>query len=276
MSIVSDIQTLIATPIEAVARLAEIGERITAGPPLNEHPPVAATAISSPTTCFVDGWWIHATRHPAHPARVGGPVSTFSTVVHSCDMLPNELAALIIAWTTKPGAGNAANFVIGPTAAEGVLQFVPINRNANHAGGPGHGVFVDGAGRTYHPNIATVGIEIHCAGGVRRVNGQWRLVEDGVAHGMVLPDADVIPDPQRAGRGVHRVTDYQYERLEALLHDLDQVQVPMPAGLVSKSMGEAVPSWAVPKSARVVGHVSLDPEHRSDPWGPTMTWLRAR
>lgn len=272
----ADVDKLVAIAADEVAtmaRLARIGTTDTAGP---DHPPEIVDVVSEPHPCWVDGWWAHATRHPAHPARIGGPISPFAVVWHSCDMLPEEFDALIVAYTTKPGAGNAATFLIGPTPVEGVVQFCPITRNANHAGGKGHGVFLDNARREYHPNLAAIGIEIHCAGGVRLVAGEWRLVEGGVAHGRPIPSVDVISDPQRPDRGWHRVTDYQYERAAALRADLELVLAPAPAGLIAKSVVELAPSWALTKNGRDVGHVTLDAANRSDPWPPTMAWLRNR
>jgi hypothetical protein len=154
------------------------------------------------------------------------------------------------------------------------VQCIPIDRNGNHAGGPDHGAFV-APGESWHPNLVSVGIELHCAGGVQRIGGQWRLVESGKAHGTPLPDADVIQDPVRAGRGWHKVTDAQYERLESLLADLDRALKPAPQGLLASSTHESPPSWGVGRG-RIVGHVSLDAKNRSDPWPPTMQWLTSR
>lgn len=235
---------------------------------------LVGAAMSDP--CWTDGWWAHATKRPAHHGRVGGPIWPFSVVVHTCDMVPEDFAALITAWTSQPGVGACAHFVIGASQLEGVVQLVSIAHNGNHAGGPEHGVFMDQSGRKYHPNTVAVGIELHRAGGVHLVSGQWRLVEDGKPHGLPIPSSEVIPDPARPSRGWHRVTDYQYERLESLLGDLERVLEPMPAGLVACSTVERVPDWGVPRNARVVGHVTLDPQHRSDPWPPTMKWLVGR
>jgi hypothetical protein len=111
---------------------------------------------------------------------------------------------------------------------------------------------------------------------VRRIGGAWRLVEGGVAHGEALPDEDVIPDPQRPGRGWHVVTDYQRFRLSQLLTELPLVLAPMPAGARTRSMGGAPDAFAVMPTARIVTHAQLDPDHRADPWRPTCDWLRAR
>lgn len=268
------VHALEATVEDAITRVATIGDRGTAGPPVVEQPVVDPAHPLVPS--WLDGYWSGARRVAAHVGRVGGAIRPCATVVHTTDMLPDEWDALLKAWSEKPGDGACAHFLIGRDEAHGIVQFVPITRNGNHAGGPGHGVFKTGAGAALHPNTIAVGIEVHCAGGVRLVNGQWRLVENGVAHGAPLPAADVTPDPQRPGRGWHNVTDYQRRVLAALLDDLELALASMPAGLQALSTGEAVPAWGVPKSARVVGHVSLDPAHRSDPWPAQMAFLNAR
>jgi N-acetyl-anhydromuramyl-L-alanine amidase AmpD len=223
---------------------------------------------------FNQGWWSLATRRDAHPGRVGGNINAFSTVVHTTDMVPESWNGLINRWTTQPGAGNGAHFVIGRDANAGVIQLVPINRNANHAGGEGAGSYVAGA-QSWSPNSCTIGIELHCAGGVQRVGGQWRFVENGVPQGLALPDADVIPDPAHANRGWHTVTDYQYQQIDLLLNALETVLDPLPTGCVATSI-QPPPAWGSFQDARVVGHVSLTPSRRSDPWPPTCDWLRTR
>ncbi len=276
----TDVETLeatVATEIDRLARMARIGDRGTAGPDdapndLTESPP-------PPSPRWQGGWWVGAMQRKAHPGRIGGTITPCTTVVHTTDMLPDEWDALLTAWTTKPSDGACAHFLIGRDEAHGVVQLAAVNRNANHAGGPGHGVFISGPwmpSKAIHPNTIAVGIELHCAGGVCKVNDEWRLVEEKKAHGAPLPDRDVIADPQRPGRGWHVVTDYQREQLAGLLADLELVLAPLPLGLVARSTGEAVPAYGMPKSTRVVGHVSLDPEHRADPWPPTMAWINAR
>lgn len=263
------LEAIVATEVERLHRMEHLGDFGTAGP--EPHPDIVDIVPPS-HPCWENGWWVHATQRPAHPGRVGGPISPFAIVAHTCDMLREELPSLITNWTTKPGEGACAHFVIGRDA---VYQMAPVNRNANHAGGPGHGTF-EAPGRSWHPNTVTVGIEIHSAGGVRRVDGQWRLVEDGKAHGAAIPDVDVIPDPARTGRGWERVTDYQYERLAALLADLDAVLAPLPTDVATKAYGEVPSPASVMPTARIVTHAQLDPVHRADPWQPTFDWLRAR
>ena len=266
-----DLAAIAATEIQRLQRLGAIGDQGTAGP--DEATPALAQGTAA-APMWSAGRWLGAVSKPANPGRVGGSITPWAVVIHTTDMLPEEWDALVTAWTERASDGACAHFLIGRDASDGVVQFVPIFRNANHAGGPGHGVFDTAAAKGIHPNLVSVGIELHCAGGVRLIQGQWRLVEDGVAHGLPLPASDVTPDPQRPGRGWHNVTPYQLERLGALRADLELVLAPLPAGAVSRSTVEAVPSWGAPKSARTVGHVSLDPANRSDPWPPTMAMLR--
>lgn len=267
------IKFIAATAVETMRRFNEAVDRDTAGP---ESTPGVVDIVSPPHSRWVAGWWSDAQKRPAHPGRIGGPISAFASVVHTTDMLEDEFDALLDATAKRKGAGNAYHFLIGRSAAQGVVQVCPIDRNANHAGGPSRGSFVTPKGKTYHPNLVAVGIEIHCAGGVRKVEDRWRLVESGKAHGQPIPDDDVIPDPNRPGRGWHRVTDYQYGRLSALLKDLDAIMPPMPFGLVARSTSQTPEQWALPRDGRVVGHCSLDYARRADPWPPTMEWLRNR
>jgi hypothetical protein len=226
------------------------------------------------TGVFTNGWWSLARQMPANPGRVGGPIAPFAVVVHTTDMAPETFTALINSWTTSAGQGDCAHFVIGRDASDGVVQLIPITSNGNHAGGPGHGSFVAGQ-QSWHPNLVSVGIEVHCAGAVQQIDGAWRLVEGGVPQGNPIPDDDVTPDPQRPGRGWHTVTDYQYEQLGALLDGLETVLGALPAGCVATSV-EAPPAYGVFPTGRRVGHVSLDAAHRGDPWPPTCDWVRAR
>ena len=223
---------------------------------------------------FTNGWWSLARRLDAFPARISEVIAPFATVVHTTDMVPESLNGLLHRWTTSAGSGDCAHFILGRDAADGLVQLAPITNNANHAGGPGHGLFAAGA-QSWHPNPVSVGIEVHCAGSVRRLNGDWRLVENGVPQGAAIPDEDVIPDPIRPGRGWHKVTDYQYEQLGALLDGLENVLAALPAGCVARSQ-EAPPVYGVFATGRTVGHVSLHAAQRGDPWPATCDWMRSR
>ncbi len=262
-----------ATANQVIKRLDAIGEWGTAGPADYPHP---IDVVHAPAPRWDNGWWAGAIRKPAHPGRVGGAISPWATVVHTTDMPAEDWSALVSSWTSKPGEGACAHFLIGRDEQAGVLQMAPIVRNANHAGGPGHGVFDTATKTGIHPNLVCVGIEVHCAGGLRKINGAWRFVEDGACHGAPIPDADVIPDPQRPGRGWHRVTEYQYTQLGALLDDLESVLAPLPKAAMTQAFGETPDAFAVMPTARVVTHAQLDPVHRADPWKPTCDWLRAR
>jgi hypothetical protein len=272
---ITDVVTIIAaTATEAIERLGKLGDDHGTGGP-EPHADVI-DIVPPPHPCWQNGWWVHATQRPAHPGRIGGPISPFVIVDHATSMLEDEFDALVHAMTTRRGAGNGFHFLIGRNEKQGVVQCTPIDRNGNHAGGPEHGVFVDSKGRTYHPNLVSIGIELHCAGDVRQLEGQWRLVEAGKAHGKAIPPEQVIPDPKRPGRGWHQMTPYQYERLTALHHDIELVMAPMPPGLVGRSSFEPAQAWAqMPAGSRAVGHVTLDPRNRTDPHPPTMDWLRA-
>lgn len=265
-NILGDLAVAIASEAQSAARVLNFGSWMTSGPSPQAVSPVAAPAPRSSGT-WKDGICSLATFKGAHPGRVGGPIQPWAIVVHTTDMLPGEFLALVDAWISRAADGACAHFLIGRDGT--ILQFIPITRNGNHAGGPQHGVFVVGF-HTIHPNLVAVGIEVHCAGGVRLVNGQWRLVEGGVAHGAPLDPAEVTPDPARPGRGWHQMTKAQTDALRMLVTEIQGAIAPMPAGATAKSVIEAAPAWAVsargPQWPRVVGHVELDAANRSDPW----------
>lgn len=273
--------------------------------------------IAAPVTedAFNQGWWSLATRRDAHAGRIGGNINPFSTVVHTTDVVPEAWNGVVNRWTTEAGDRSCAHFTIGRDASQGVIQLVPINRNANHAGGDGAGHYVAGT-QTYPPNSVSVGIELNCAGVLELVNGQWRFMESDVPYGPVVPPADVtlnagsqtvgtfngqrvklinqqwrlvrkeprglpIPEedvvihPTQPAKGWHRVTDYQYEQLDLLLRALESALNPMPEGCVAQSI-EPPPAYGIFPNGRVVGHVSLTAKRRGDPWPPTCDWIRSR
>jgi len=275
MSFIDDIDKALhafeATAEQVATRLAELGNFGTAGPAADEHP--AVVVLPAPHPAFVNGWWSRARRVDAHAGRMGPSIRAVATGLHSTDMLPDDWEALIDSWSKRPGDGACANFLLGRDERQGVVQLVPTTRNSNHMGGTGHGVFVIG-GREVHPNLVTNSIEIHCAGGVRLVNGQWRLVENGAAHGAPLPAEDVIPDPARPGRGLHKITDYQRAMVKQLLADLHAAQAPLPAGTSTRAFGETPPSWSKHAGCRVVVHAEMDPVHRADPWQHGCAFVR--
>lgn len=226
-------------------------------------------------TFSVDGFYSGATRHDAHPGRIGPPIKPWGIVVHTSDTPAEAWAGVLRRIQTEAGAHDDAHFWLGRDESEGVMQAVPIYRNAEHAGGDYHGVFVDAKGIEYHPNSVAVGIEMNCAGGVQKIGGVWRFVESGKPSGLPIPDFEVIPDPARPGRGWHRVTDYQYQKLGEIIDALAPVLANAPAGAASRSTFQTPNAWAV-GNGTIVGHCSLDFRDRIDPWPPTMQWLRDR
>lgn len=233
-----------------------------------------ATDSAATTGTFTNGWWSLATRHDAFAGRVGAAISPFAVVVHTTDMVPESWDGLLRSWTTQTGPGDCAHFLVGRDATAGIVQLVPITNNGNHAGGTGHGSFVAGQ-QTWHPNLVSVGIELHCAGILREVNGGWRLVEDGTPQGNAIPESDVIVDPNRSGVAYHKVTDYQYEQLGLLLDGLEAALGALPQGCVAQSI-EQPPAYGRFPTGRMVGHVSLDAAQRGDPWSATCDWMRSR
>jgi hypothetical protein len=129
--------------------------------------------------------------------------------------------------------------------------------------------------QSWHPNSVSVGIEIHCAGILKQLNGAWNLVEDGAAQGKPIPDSDVVLDPAHPGSAYHKVTEYQYEQLGLLLDGLETVMGALPDGCVAQSI-QPPPAYGIFSTGRRVGHVSLDAADRGDPWPPTCDWMRAR
>lgn len=238
---------------------------------------------------FIDGWWGQAIRCPVWPSRVGREIDPYITVVHTTDMFPGTMPALLKSWATSPGKGNAAHFLIGrfPNAAAdkdypngGVVQMIPITHNGNHAGGGGNFSINRGYSATegklisyVHPNVASIGIEIDCAGRLGKPrNGKFYYPGSQ----RPIPDEDVFVDAK--GAGWHKVTAYQYEQLDLLLYALQASYREPPGiiGIVPKGTyaGNGVP-WGE-MVGQIVGHVSLNPTDKTDPTPPVMDWLRQR
>jgi hypothetical protein len=78
-----------------------------------------------------------------------------------------------------------------------------------------------------------------------------------------------------AGRGWHKVTDFQYAQLALLLDGLEDALAAMPEGCIAQSI-EQPPAYGRFATGRLVGQVSLTAARRADPWPPTCDWMRAR
>ena len=233
-----------------------------AGPSHEDHPPV-----------FAGGWFSGARRFDINRGRIGPAIAPRAVVVHTTDMTPGTMRALLGTWAREAGRGAGAHFLIGKTAAGadevvpsgGLIQMVPINRNGNHAGGNLHGMFRSKAGAALHPNTWTVGIEIDNAGRMKKkLDGGW--VHDS---GHVFDDASIFVDEQ--GHGWEKATEYQLTTLTKLLRALDAEMDALPAGMTVVPTGgyaENGSPWAeVKRAPRIVGHATLTPANKTDP-GP--------
>ncbi len=259
--------------------------------------PITMTALRAATpaempplaTTFVDGWYRDAIRVPCHPGRVGRTIDPYVTVVHTTDMYPGTMAALLKSWAAGAGKGNAAHFLLGRkehdgaegTPTCGLVQMIPINLNGNHAGGGGSFTVrgSSGTAASVHPNSVSVGIEIDCAGRLGKPrDGKWYYPGSL----RTIPDEDVLVDAR--GIGWHRITDYQYETLGTLLDAL-HAEYREPPGLVGVLPKGTYKNNGVPwgevtlrpwPAQQVVGHVTLNPTDKTDPSPPCMEWLAGR
>lgn len=268
-------------------------ESADAGPADDEHPlvPVLKLVQSAaglvqpgrdpqllwpPTDAWEHGFWVHATKVPAHPGRVGPSIVPQTVVVHTTDCMPGSMSTIVRSWATAPGEGNGAHFIIGRDEKAGVVQLVPVTRNGNHAGGrPKHGWYKMPSGALIHPNTCSVGIELDCAGKLR-----WRPAYAAAIHpdtGREIPMSDVYVD--KLGYPWHVCTDWQLRTLCQLLTSLRQVLHPTPPGLTVQPDGEYVANgvaWAASPtwSPVIVGHATLDPVNKTDPGPQVLDYIR--
>lgn len=228
----------------------------------------------NPSERWSGGWYGLAHKRPAHVGRIGATINPRAIVVHTTDTMPGGFAAIVKSWTSKPGAGNAAHFMIGRTEQDGIMQFAPITKNANHAGGPTSGKFKTPDGKLHHPNTVCVGIELDAGGALKRD-----------ARGFYHPDTkrrvdddDVFIDTR--GRGWHVVTKYQRAALNQLCADLQHTLKPfepgtkvIPSGDYKKNVVPWADSggWIYPRNC--VGHVTLNPVNKTDPGPQVIGWL---
>lgn len=234
---------------------------------------------SSPPA-IIDGWYEGARKAPAHPGRIGARIEAEAVVVHTTDMMPSTFDALCRAWQLGKGKGSAAHWILGRTPAQGLVQLVSTEFNANHAGGSAtvagkrvsaHGWFRRANGKLVHPNSITLGIEVHAAGRLGKRTPEGYLQRETR---RVIPDDEVFVDAK--GIGWHEITAYQFEQLELLLSAIAPTLKPMPTGTTIVSHGtpkETRTEWATVEDARLVGHVTLDPIRKTDPGPQLMDWI---
>lgn len=253
-------------------RAGERGDWDTAGG--NTHTGGASVAqfMAAHGTPLQAGLWNQARQTPAHPDRVGGVIRPRGLVVHTTDTYPGAFETIVRRWTSERGRGNGAHFMIGRTPTDGVVQFVSIFKNGNHAGGPNHGYVRLPDGTTLHPNLAYVGVEVDAAGALKGRGGKFYHSDTG----REVPAADVVVDP--AGRPWHKVTDYQMTMLAALWRDLYPVTVPFPTGTalqIDASYDSQGVPWAKPRYVNLVAHASLNPIQKTDPGPQVMEWMKS-
>lgn len=279
-------------PFAAIAKwfglLKQVGELGTQGPADDEQlVHTGASNWAGHTAAFSSGWYDGVKVVQANAGRVGVPIVPEAVVVHTTDMLPDAFNALLKAWSTSAGSGAAAHFILGRTPEQGLVQMIPITRNGNHAGGPTksgkvlHGWFVTKTGALIHPNLLSVGIEVHNAGALQWKPGSDYRIAQYVDNKRVLAefvDGDTFVD--NFGRPWHAATKYQLETLEQLLIDLHPVLKvssvePRADAAFIQDRSRWDTSYAVPTANTLVGHVSLDPINKTDPGPQLMTFINA-
>lgn len=213
---------------------------------------------------FKTGWWSLAAAKKMHAGRIGRGIVPKTLIVHTTDMRPGTFGALVSNWTTQPGRGNGAHFLIGKSAADGVVQFCPIHLNANHAGGPNPGGFRLPGGSIVNPNVCSVGVELDNAGRLKKDAKGWYHPDSGYR----FDAADVYVDEK--GRGWEKVTEYQMVQLKLLWTALKMTLKPWPAGSAvapNATYASQGASYAEAASPALIGHASTNPINKSDP-GP--------
>jgi len=242
------------------------GEWKTVGPDKGEYPVVTAGDVAHVAEKvnsgeFKEGKWSLATYKEMFAGRIGRAIVPRTLVVHTTDMQPGTFNALVRNWTSQLGRGNGAHFLIGKSeAGGGVIQFAPIHRNGNHAGGSNCGSIGE-----LNPNVCSVGVEIDNAGKLTKNKaGQWTHKESG----HVFAPEDVFIDAK--GHGWEKVTPYQLQMLERLWTALKPTLKPWSADSIVKPNGSYADNgclWAKPVKPSLIGHASTNPINKTDP-GP--------
>lgn len=251
----------------------------TVGPDDDEYPVVTAGEVVelierqkevARNGNFTNGKWSEATYKQMHSGRIGRGIVPQTLVVHTTDMRPGTFGSLVKSWTSGAGRGNGAHFLIGKTKEDGVVQFAPITRNANHAGGPNPGGIRPGNSNTVvNPNVCSVGVELDNAGRLIKDSKGWYHRDTGYRFAA----EDVYVDSK--GRGWEKVTQYQIDMLKYLWEDLRPLLKPWPAGTVvvpNATHTSQGTSYAAAISPALIGHASTNPINKTDP-GPQVMAL---
>jgi len=254
-------------------RAGERGDWDTAGGDAHAHPSAnISNFLATVETPFARGLWSQARQTPAHPSRIGSSIIPRGLVVHTTDTYPGGFSAIVRSWTTTVGKGNGAHFMIGRTPVDGVVQFVSIFKNGNHAGGPNHGYVRLPDGSSLHPNTCYVGIELDAGGALKGKNGVFIHPDTG----KTIPPADVFVDEK--GRPWHKVTEYQMQQLKLLWKDLYPACKPFPTGTklsIDASYESQGVGWASPRYTNLVAHASLNPIQKTDCGPQVMAWMKS-
>lgn len=214
-----------------------------------------------------------ARRETAHEGRMGGNCIPRAIVVHTTDTYPGAFKTMVRSWTQMAGGHNCAHLLLGRTPEDGLVQFVSLLRNSNHAGGVQHGWWREPTNALLlHPNTYSIGIEIDSAGYLKLVNGKYIHPDTK----KEIPSDEVM---MMEGKAWHLPTEYQLATLHTLIEQIrtctfEDKQVfngfPLTYKIVPdgpyRNNGVA---WASCDGWRsdIVGHVTLDPINRLDP-GP--------
>lgn len=241
----------------------------TVGPPLDENPAITVMeAINLSTRVnhgqFEKGWWTLATAKPMHTKRLGRGIIPKTLIVHTTDCKPGTFATIVKSWTTTPGKGNGAHFIIGKTEKDGVVQFAPIMVNANHAGGPNCGGIKLPGGAIVNPNACSVGVELDNAGRLKKDTKGWYHPDTGYRFSA----EDVFVDEK--GRGWEKLTQYQEDTLYSLWNALKSTLSVWPWGTTvapNDSYEKHSSTWAKSNKPSLIGHASTNPINKTDP-GP--------